>query len=46
MGFIFYEKVAGWVSATLQKMCFLASHFQGFRSDLLLSIEICYLAIF
>ena len=40
MRFIFFDKVAGWVSATLPKMYSLASTFQGFRSDLLLSIKI------
>ena len=40
MGFIFFDKVADWVSATLPKMYSLASTFQGFRSDLLLSIKI------
>ena len=32
----FFDKIAGWVSATLPKMYSLASTFQGFRSDLLL----------
>ena len=36
----FFDKVAGWVSATLPKMYSLARTFQGFRSDLLLSIKI------
>ena len=39
MGFIFFDKVAGWVSTTLPKMYSLASTFQGFRSNLLLSIK-------
>ena len=40
MGFILFDKVAGWMSATLANMYSLASTFQGFRSDLLLSIKI------
>ena len=36
----FFDKVAGWVSATLPKMYFLTSTFQGFYLDLLLSIKI------
>ena len=40
MGFILFDKVAGWVSATSANMYSLASTFQGFRSDLLLFIKI------
>ena len=36
----FFNKVAGWVSATLSKMYSLSSTFQGFCSDLLLSVKI------
>ena len=32
MRFIFFDKVAGWVSATLPKMYSLASTFQGLLS--------------
>ena len=40
MRFIFFDKVAGWVSATLPKMYSLASTFQGFVSIC------CYLSKF
>ena len=39
-GVHFFDKAVGWVSATLPKMYSLASTFQAFRSDLLLSIRI------
>ena len=38
-GVHFFDKAVGWVSATLPKMYSLASTFQAFRSDLLLSIR-------
>ena len=40
MGFIFFDKVADWVSATLPKIYSLASTFQGFVSIC------CYLSKF
>ena len=36
----FYRQISRWVSATLSKMYSLASTFQGFHSDLFLSIKI------
>ena len=36
----FFDRDADWVSATLSKIYSLASTFQGFPSDLLLSIKI------
>ena len=36
----YFNKVAGWLSAILPKMYSLASTFQGFCSDLLLSTQI------